>query len=203
MNHLSEEQIYQYIFNNTNLEQVEVNHLAACDQCQQQVQQLQILYQELSIAQHSQPTQSTLSAYYQLFDQVQREPSILGRGLAWLRAQLQWDSRQQPALQGVRGASSPTYRLLYSSDVADIDLLVEARNGSRWIEGEIVPLEASELQLPALLQVSNLLNSDSIYEVESDTNGRFRIESILPGTYSFALVPRQGTNLQIEQLKLT
>lgn len=203
MDHLSEEQIYQYIFNHINLEQGEAAHLATCDQCQQQVAQFRILYQELSIAQHSQPTPSTLSTYYQLFDQVQREPSILAQGLAWLRAQLQWDSRQQPALQGVRGASSPTYRLLYSSDVADIDLLVEARNGSRWIEGEIVPFEASALQLPALLQVSNLLNSESIYEVESDASGRFRIESLVPGTYTFALVPRQGANLQIEQLKLT
>lgn len=203
MTHLSEEQIYQTIFDRTSLSKAAVDHIVTCDACQEKVRQLQMFYQELTVAERSQPAPSVLAAYYQLFDQVQSEPSALRRGIAWLRAQLRWDSRQQPALQGVRGAGSPTYRLLYSSEVADVDLLVEARNGSRRIEGEIVPLETSELQLPALLQVSNLLNSESVYEVESDSEGRFRIESLMPGTYSFALMPRQGANLQIDELRLT
>lgn len=203
MNHLSDERLFQHLFDSANLNADEVAHLSTCASCAEMMQSLTALGHELTVARLSVPQQKSLDVYYQLFDQVQTAPSFLVRSVQWIKAQLQWDSRQQPALQGVRGASSPTYRLLYSSDVADVELLVEARNGSRWIEGEIIPLVDGTLQFPALLQFSNQPDNQLVYEVESDHNGRFRVESLQPGSYSFSLLPRQGSQLQIDTLGLT
>lgn len=203
MNHLNEERIAQHIFDAVVLNASEAEHVASCAECQMKVQSISALGRELAVARFSQPQQKSLDTYYQLFDQVQTNPSFLSRSVQWIKAQLQWDSRQQPALQGVRGAGSPSYRLLYSSDIADVELMVEARNGNRWVDGEIIPLAENTIQFPALLQFSNQLVNQVVYEVESDQNGRFRVESLTPGNYSLSLLPSQGAHLQIESLGLT
>lgn len=203
MNHLTEERIYQHIFAADALNAQEIEHLAGCEECQSSLQSLTSLNRELIVAAQSTPRPQTLNSYYQLFEQIQTNPSILVRSVQWIKAQLQWDSRQQPALQGVRGTGSPSYRILYSSEVADVELLVEARNGNRWIDGEIIPLTEGDLQFPALLQFSNQSDNQVVAEVESDLNGRFRVESLTPGNYSFSLMPRQGAHLQFETLGLT
>lgn len=202
-NHIANERIVEHLFDAQPLDATEQAHLAHCGQCTQSLQHFSQLGRELAITRMSKVTKESLAAYYQLFGQVQTTPNIFTRSLQWVKAQLQWDSRQEPALQGVRGAGSPTYRLLYSSDVVDVELFVEARNGSRWIEGEIIPLDSSALHFPALLQLSRHGDEKSIYEVESDLNGRFRIDSLNPGSYALSMLPREGLQVQIETVGLT
>lgn len=202
MTHLSEEILYAYVFDRASLAAEAQIHLSGCEQCLANLSKLTQLTTELTVAKRSQPTAQTLQNYYALFGHVQQQPSLLARSVQWLQAQLSWDSRQQPALQGIRSGTSSTYRLLYSSDAADIEFLVEPRNGSRRIEGEIIPI-ADALGLPALLQLVSSRSAEVIGEIECDEQGRFRIEAVKPGEYELSVMPRQGSALQIARLELT
>ncbi len=202
MAHLSEENLYTFAFDQTPLTNDAQRHLAECEQCRDQLSQLTQLSTELTFVKRSQLTAQTLTNYYALFEEVQTRPSVLTRSVQWLRAQLSWDSRQQPALQGIRSGVSSTYRLLYSSDTADIEILVEPRNGSRHLVGEIIPLTDS-LKVPALLQLVLPQSAEVVSEIECDEQGRFRIDGLKPAEYALSITPRKGNALQIELLELT
>lgn len=204
MNHLSDDQLYSLIFDPVRPSSEAAAHLEECPQCRDHLARLYDLRDELVMARHSQPTVQALHNYSQLFSQVQQAPSRLTRLIQHARATLTWDSRQQPALQGVRNVAATYYRQLYTTARAEIELMVMAHTPQRRaIEGDIIVLGGQEQVTPALLQLQTLDAAQTLYEAISDEQGRFHIADVPPGNYQLLITPVQGTLLEIDRLEIT
>ncbi|MCX6049806.1 MAG: carboxypeptidase-like regulatory domain-containing protein [Chloroflexi bacterium] len=204
MNHLSDDQLYRFVFDPVRPTREETSHLEACAQCREQLEALHQLRTDLTVVRHSQPTAAALKRYDQLFSQVQQPPSALTRLLQQVRATLTWDSRQQPALQGIRNAASAHYRQLYTTAHAEIELLVMTRTPQRReLEGDIIALTDQAQVTPALLQLQALDAGQTIYEATSDAQGRFHLADLPPGHYQLLITPIQGALFGLEDLEIT
>ena len=135
--HMNNDQLYTIAFDQVAPDSASAAHLAACAQCRAELERLRQLAAELAVAQRSQPSPAALASYARLFDQVQQQGSRLSQLWQTIVAALAWDSRQQPALQGVRSGGATAYRLLYTTPQAEVELWVEADGRSRRLEGEI------------------------------------------------------------------
>ena len=73
------------------------------------------LVADLLVIRRSQPSAEALERYQTLFDERQQAVSPWRDLVSWVAAALRWDSRQQPALAGVRRAGTRSYRIIYES----------------------------------------------------------------------------------------
>jgi hypothetical protein len=201
MMHLDPEQLYSSVFDRTPLGAEDEQHLANCPGCRQALADLRELAAELAAARASQPSLVALDHYYELFTQVRPVPAP---GLAlWRRltALLAWDSRQQPALQGVRSAgASNAFRLLYATEQAEVEILVEPEGHLFRTQGEIVTLDDLAMT-PALIQWFDA-GGTIRYETESDPSGLFSLRNIVPGTYRLSIVSAASDIIEIEALEI-
>src|SRR5262249_23117368 len=136
--HLGEDRLVRFVFEQSVLSDDQAAHLAGCRECQEQLQAWQQLQGELSVAQQSQPSPAAYARYAQLFSQAPPPPSPFKQVIQWANALLAWDSRQQPALQGVRSPVRTGYRLLYNTQYTEIDLMVTPHAALFNLEGEIL-----------------------------------------------------------------
>lgn len=203
MNHLSAVELYTLVFDDALPTAADRLHLQECATCQQAVQALQIMARELAVARRSAPSPAAQQRYASLFAQVQRQPSPLQQFWQGVRAALTWDSRQQPAWQGVRSVAAAAYRLLYETDQAAIELMVESHQGLRRIEGDVAPNADSEsAPLPALVELI-AAGAASQYETVTDDSGRFHLDAVAPGAYDLLLTLADGTVLIVQALEIT
>lgn len=202
MTHISEETFYAWVFEKINAGTAEHSHLEACAACQKHLAAIQKLAHELQIARASEPTPAAFARYFQLYEQVQQAPSLFQQVAAFITAQLQWDGRRQPTWQGVRNSYVASYRLLYGTDQAEIELLVAPREGQFQIEGEVVPLEEPTTLLPARYELQNVVNGETIYTAECQSSGRFHLDDVPSGHYRLCFVPLIGATIVINDLEL-
>jgi hypothetical protein len=201
MNHLSSEQIYAYLLKQDALLDDQMQHLANCITCRQELVHVERLLTELQVARFSQLTPGTQARYQQLFQHVQQKPSGLRGLVERLRATLIWDTRTQLAGQGVRNNTYSHYRLLYDVTQAEVEMLVTPRTIACEIEGEITPLISDDLRLPALIQLQPTIAATS-YEAESNGQGRFHFDHVLPGRYTMSITPTAGALLEIDAIEI-
>lgn len=207
MSHLTDERMTTLAFDLAELTKQETIHLKTCVACNHAYDELLVLADELAVATRSQPDVDALMRYYQLFDQVQTRTTGLKALLREVVAAPIWDSRQQLAMQGVRSVAATEYRLLYSADVAEVELMVEIDGARRHIEGELIPLGGEELA-PALLQLQRLDDSSSTppaagIDVETGEGGRFRFQDLQPGHYRLIVATATGIDIAIDGLDIT
>ncbi|OUC06067.1 hypothetical protein RY27_23315, partial [Litorilinea aerophila] len=124
--HLDLERLLVHIFDHDPWTPQEAEHLAACPSCRAQVDALRRLHEELEVARRSQPSPTALRRYQQLFQQVQTGGQSAPSWWQWLRARLAWDSRQQPALAGVRGAAGGRHRPLHTTPPVGVEPFVSS-----------------------------------------------------------------------------
>jgi hypothetical protein len=200
MEHLTEDELYMLAFDGAAVVTGAAAHLAGCNACRQALADLGVLAGELTIARRSQPSASAMQHYASLFAAIQRQPSRLQQAWQVVRAALAWDSRQQPALAGVRSAAAAGYRLLYTAPAAEIELLVEPSQGQRRIDGEVALEDGASA--PALVQ---LLAADGAPQQETATDafGRFHLGAVAPGAYTLLVTPAAGPALAVDGLELT
>ncbi|MBX3001444.1 MAG: hypothetical protein KF893_23185 [Caldilineaceae bacterium] len=206
MNHLDDEQLYQAAFADKTFADEAQHHLAGCKVCQQRVANIRRLVAEMAIAAHSQPTARQLAHYRQLASYIHRQPSPWSRLITQIHQMtLTLDNRQRLSLQGWRSGSVKGYRLLYSADSADVELVVEAEGERRRIEGEILPLQPATLNIPVLVEfhASGGQSDQPEIVVESTLQGRFQFNGIPLGYYSLMITPIEGPYLQIEDINIT
>lgn len=204
MTHLTPDHLLNHLLDQHALSQEHLSHLANCEICQAQLASLATLTGELTVARSADVDDQILARYDALFDQVVQPPTLLQRMASLLRGELLWDSRLQPGLQGVRAAGQPTtYRLLYATEVAEIELLVEPTGPDRRLEGDLLPLDTGGLELPALVQMVRNTDLSLVAEQEITAQGRFSLENILPAAYSLTLTPRLGPALTIPEIEIT
>jgi hypothetical protein len=206
MMHLPPYLLFAVAFDSQPLESDAEQHLAVCDACRQDLKDLRALAQELSVMRASQPSAAALDRYYAAQAHIQQQPSRLATVWRSITAILAWDSRQQPALQGVRsGAGSAAYRLLYATEQAEVELLIEPEGRAFRTQGEIIAngeLQAADTPLtPALIQWIDP-KGDVRYETESDASGLFSLRNIAPGTYRLSIVSAASDIIEIEALEI-
>lgn len=205
MDHVDEEELYAHIFQDRSLDERSANHLQHCKQCQQHVSALRRLAQEFLIARRSQPSPAQMARYVQLIQQVQQQSSVWTRLAQHVQMALALDSRQQSARQGLRSGMARAYRLLYSADAADVELLVEPEGYTRRIQGEVLPLDADALLAPVLVELLSAEHKTGIahWTVESNAQGRFQLDGITVGYYHLTITPTKGPYLQIKGIDIT
>lgn len=201
MSHLSPEQLYSAAIDHLPLSADAKQHLAQCAACRSEYEELSILARELAVARASYVAPAILQEYAALFTRIEQQPGQLATWWRSLQAVLAWDSRQQPALMGIRSAGTAmTYRLLYTSEPAEIELMVESDGRQCTIQGEIVPNEGLRLT-PALLQWF-AADGTPRYETES-SSGHFALPSVTPGLYRLRTEFASGDSIEIEALEIT
>lgn len=206
MTHLPPHLLYNHAFEAAPLASEAEQHLAACAACHDALADLQTLAHELSVMRTSQPSAAALNRYYAAQTHIQQRPSPLIAAWRSISAMLAWDSRLQPALQGVRsGAGNTGYRLLYATDKAEVELLIEPEGRAFRTHGEIIASGESEATgaalTPALIQWIDP-RGDVRYETESDASGLFSLRNIAPGTYRLSIVSAASDTIEIEALEI-
>lgn len=202
MAHLTEESFYAWVFDGSTPSRAERNHLDECTACQAQLAGIYQLASALQTAKASEPSAAALARYAQLFTEIQQAPSFAQRLTEFIMAQLQWDGRQQPAWQGVRNTQVASYRLLYATAEAEIELLVAPREGRFQIEGEVIPLIEPTTLLPARCELHDRTSAELIETAECQADGRFHLAYVPTGHYRLAFVPVSGPTLMIDTLEL-
>ena len=201
MTHLSEDQLYNYVFDHSPLADAEAVHLLACSHCQLQLAQIQKMFEQIQLRTQSLPTQQALARYEKLFVHLPQPPNKLETIVQRLYAQLVWDSRKQLSLQGVRNAALRNFRLVHTTEWVEVDVVLTPEQTNFNLEGELIPVHEDELILPALLQLQ-LPEQDKFYETETTEQGRFSFEGIVAGSYVLLITPTVGKRLEIEGLKI-
>lgn len=200
--HISPDELYALVFDNTAMTAAAADHLARCTPCRRQVDDLQELVTDLTIARLSQPANAALDCYRAMFVHIQQQPSPLRRFVDQIRAVLTWDSRQQPALQGLRsGAAATTYRQLYAAEDIEIELMIERVGRLRRLEGDLIADETGDENEPALVE---LLDKDgtAVQSVQTDDDGLFRLEGVVPGVYHVVMTRSRSAPIEIEALEI-
>ena len=202
MAHLTEAIFYEWVFDGSTPSTAERSHLEQCTACQAQLAGLYQLAGALQIAKASEPSPAALARYAQLYSQIQQAPSFAQRLTEFIVAQLQWDGRQQPAWQGVRNTQVASYRLLYATAQAEIELLVAPREGRFQIEGEVIPRTEPTTLLPARCELHDRMRAELIDATDCPADGRFHLAYVPTGQYRLAFVPASGPTLVIDELEL-
>jgi hypothetical protein len=184
----------------------DADHLAGCDECRVALAEMQVMARDLAVMRTYEPAPAALARYYEAFAHVQPQPTGLAAMWRTFKAMLVWDSRQEPALQGVRsGISGASFRLLYATDQAEVEMLVEPEGRFFRTQGEIIPQDDEEtparVLTPALIQ---WIDSEGRvrYETESDVRGLFSQRNIAPGTYRLSIVSAVSPMIEIEALEI-
>lgn len=201
MNHLAEDLLYTIAFDRLQPDTTAAAHLADCGQCRAQLAELTTLAAALALAQHSAPSAQALHSYNALFAQVQAAPHPFAQLLETIRATVAWNGRAQAYAQGVRNASATGYRMLYTTSQAEVELLIEGRDGAFTIEGEILPAAAEQAVQPMWIELHQA-DGTPIRAGESDDQGRFQLATLPAGHYTLYLLPPTGAALLLEALEL-
>ncbi len=199
--HLTLDEIYNLALDNVAPTSAIADHLARCASCRQEVARLAQLASDFTLARASIPSPAALNRYQALYTHVQQQPSALRRFAAQVRAVLAWDSRQQVALQGVRSGAATAYRQLYTADAVEVELMVERSGRVRRVEGDLIADETGGRNEAALVELVDVSNRPA-YAAETDPNGLFRFDSVMPGTYRMVVTRAESAAIEIEALEI-
>lgn len=203
--HMTEERICAVALDGAPVSSQEEAHLTQCATCQSTLNSYNTMARELLIAKLSQPSPTAEERYVSLFAEYAVNATGITDRLAQfadaIKASVMWNGRERLMAAGVRNASTTSYRMLYGSTMAEIELLVEPIGAQFKIEGELLPLQAHERVLPVWLELHDQ-GGDLAYSGESSAEGRFHIPAMAPGEYSLYLLPPEGAPVYIESLEL-
>ncbi len=221
MDHLSDERLLQLHLDHQALLPSEEAHLESCPACQALHAQYAALAEDLALARRSRPSAQALARYYRLFQEIPRRPSLAQRVEQALHAVilgLGFDSRQQAALGVRRAAEGLGYRLLFSSDQADLELYVEPTGDTRRLEGALILGEDLGIEGPFWVELRPLPEGGPSFPLAQEPSrpvavtlsrpdGYFRIRDVRPGRYRLALTPTRGSVLapwlEVESIHIT
>jgi len=159
---------------------------------------------DLEIARRSQPSVAARQRYYALFTEVsQASQSALAPLWQGLWAQLAWDGRALAAQAGARRIHNKSYRLLYTTERADVELWIEPTNGHRRLVGDVLALDQPDALAPLLVQLHDATTDRVAHETESDATGRFEFDVVAPARYHLQITPLHGAPLHIDALEIT
>ena len=151
-----------------------LEHLATCSRCSKE---LQTLRQTVALmrSDNTEDAPAELLRYTKNLLRAQgitRKPSLVGRVLALLT----FDSLTMAPGFGLRSGAGVGRQLIYSSDMADIDLRVSPQSGEWEIAGQILGSSHSEGEV-------NLESDDFSASAKLNDLSEFAFQSVPRGTY--------------------
>jgi hypothetical protein len=209
MEHLTDARFMEHLCADAELDAHELDHLQLCEECRTRLAGLRVIVDELAVARASVLRPEVEARYLAMFaqaDATRPAPAWWTQATARLRAHLSFDSRHRALATGLRSAVGSSYRLLFAADGVEIELLVEPVQGRRRLVGEILDTSGTQL-VPALVTLLPRAGVE-LFEVESDGEGRFLLEGVLPGEFALmvTLNPRATPGLstvEVERLEIT
>lgn len=207
--HIVDLHIINLVVDGVALAEQESRHLELCDACQQRLEALRLLRDELHVARQSRPSAEAEEQLVALLAQArQPDPSpwlarLQERMGELINAMPLWDTRQQGATSGVRNANKSTYRMLFGAHDTEVELMVEPQGAYLRVVGEILVDETAGRNGLALIELMASADSKQAIEAESDVRGRFALERVPPGRYVMTIIPRHSNMVVIEPLELT
>lgn len=199
--HVTPDELLSLVFDAAELSAAAASHLTTCAYCRQQEAELRLLATDLTIARLSEPSPAALTQYQAFFVQVQQQPAPLQRFVNRLRAVLTWDGRQQPLLQGVRSGGATAYRQLYAVEAVELELMVEQTGQLRRVEGDLIDDADAGDGAPSLVELLDMRGA-SVYSVETDADGIFRLEGVHPGRYQAVITRAHAATIEVEALEI-
>lgn len=214
MQHLSQEQLYQSVLDQQALSPDQRAHLKSCTECQSEVQAIAALVQELRLARSSTPSRQVVERYAEIFrEHGPKQRNRLEKAWNWVTATLIADSRAHPLPTATRSVRADSYRLLYDSPQADVELYIERTGQSRRLQGDVMLLStddesvedvgAKPVQGELLVQLQNENTLEVLFETVTNAEGRFQIEGVPPGQYRILVTGESDDLLEINELSLT
>ncbi|MCB0187584.1 MAG: hypothetical protein KDE31_25120 [Caldilineaceae bacterium] len=212
--HLAEEQLFTIACGELKPAESAQAHLYSCQQCQEQLAAIELVLLELEVARLSEPSPHAVERYLALFREVDVNATgplaaVVSHAAFFadaIKVAVMWNGRERLALQGVRTVGTASYRMLYSTEEAEIELMVEPVAGDFKIEGELLPVTAERQLFPLLLEIHDRSRHSGIsipvFTGESDDEGRFHVPPIPAGEFAIYLAPVDGQALVIESLEL-
>lgn len=178
-------------------------HLAAgCDRCQANLAWAERVIGRMKADTSEVPPLEGLRRARSIFRDHLAARRAPGPGLLQrLATTLLFDGRQQLAMAGVRGADATRYKLLFSTEIADIDLHIEREADDRWwLMGQVMP-HALDVDVNAL-PVQLLSTDREIGAVMTNALGEFKFTGIPAGTYSLTLLMTMG-EIELSPIELS
>lgn len=200
MPHIVDDRIYDLALPAGTATAQESAHLDACDQCRTALAEMTELLADLRLHMAATPDPATLDRYYALADEIVPAPSLAARMWEAVSALLAWDSRTQ-LVGTVRSAAAADYRLLYTTEHADIEMMVSHTGNTRRIEGEYIPRNPA-VSPAAMIELEGASVSSGLVAT-SRPDGRFRLDAVVPGDYRITVVPVAGQLHVIDQLEIS
>lgn len=170
-------------------------HLAAgCTECTRELQWMGKTTRTLRDAGNVVVPASLLERSRALF----RERFPAPQRSSWL-PQLIFDSRQQVAMAGVRGAGSASFQLIYRTDAFDIELWQDPLENEQWyVIGQVLSQQSDAEIVP----VSVVLKSADNFAMTLTPNAsEFHLPMVPAGTYQLTLGLPEG-DLEISDLRI-
>ncbi len=133
---------------------------------------------------------------FEAYAEGKQQPGFLQR----LVARLTFDSNLQPAV-GLRAAVSESQRqLVYSTDAADVAIIVRprTRDGLLDVYGQILPVDGTDA---GVFGVQLLEGSSEVATTATNELGEFTFEAVPPGVYE-ALAGSDRVEIRIPQVEL-
>jgi hypothetical protein len=93
------------------------------------------------------------------------------------------------------------YRLLYSAQTLDVELMVEAANISRTIQGALLPHTQGEQDATALVQLGD--GDKILFDAETTGDGRFIFRKVSPGVYRLWIMNIDSDKVVVENLEIS
>jgi hypothetical protein len=203
MSHPTFEQILQVQFVEIDPSGDVQAHVHECPQCQQAQKRVATFSWEAAIARLSQPSSEQLGRYMQFAKEIQ-VTSLVSEMWQKVKMTLSLDSRVQAAQMGLRsGNTSQRYRLLFSSDLLDVELMIESDGNRRRLEGEVMVIDGKTIVSPSLVELYGVNSMDELITAESTQQGRFSVPLMTPGRYDMVITPSVGPMVAVEGLLIT
>ena len=134
---------------------------------------------------------------FEAYAEGKQQPGFLER----LVATLTFDSNLQPAL-GLRaaGISESQRQLVYSTDAADVAIIVRprARDGLLDVYGQILPVDGTD---SGVFGVQLRKDASEVATTATNDLGEFTFEAVPPGVYE-ALAANDRVEIQLPQVEL-
>jgi hypothetical protein len=211
MTHLAQDRLYATTLDDARLSSDEQSHLETCQQCQGELNAIRAIVKELQIAHAIEPSSAALDLYQSIFlEHGPAAKSALERAWTWITATLVLDSRTQPLPAATRSVRAESYRILYDSPSADIELFVEGEGSYRHLQGDVMELNsepsvsiAKRAEISHLIQLQDTSTLKIVLETYTNEEGRFWFEAVPVGNYRLLVTDSQDILLEIADLVIT
>ncbi|MEZ4674739.1 MAG: hypothetical protein R2932_10915 [Caldilineaceae bacterium] len=208
--HLTESQLFAVAFDGETLTAGQSRHLASCADCRTAMAVWQTLDRELAVARLSNVSDNALARYQTIFETAKvNATGVNATGVVqWfgqftdaIKASVMWNGHARLTMQVVRNGSAVGYRMLYGTELAEIELMIEPVGEQFKIEGEVLPLQTADSLLPVWLELHKR-NGPLRFSGESDSHGRFHIPAMDSGAYTLYMIPAEGAAMLVDTVEL-